>query len=93
MQDLRLFKIRKISIQLYCGSHDGGQQNAHQPIFPYNMIGNSQTSLAHNSVFIVPKNFKLVQRHVVWSYRPYQNLGQIDDNLHNHVLMKSYASC
>ena len=27
----------------------------------------------------------LVQRHVVGSCRPYQNLGQIDHNLHNHV--------
>ena len=34
----------------------------------------------------------LVQRHVLWSYRPYQNLGQIDHNLQNHVLMASYAN-
>ena len=27
----------------------------------------------------------LVQRHAVWSYRPYQNLGRIDCNLHHHV--------
>ena len=26
-----------------------------------------------------------VQRHILWSYMPYQNLGQIDHNLHNHV--------
>ena len=26
-----------------------------------------------------------VQRHILWSNRPYQNLGQIDHNLHNHV--------
>ena len=25
----------------------------------------------------------LVQRHAVWSYRLYQNLGQVDHNLHN----------
>ena len=25
----------------------------------------------------------LVQKHVVWSYRPEQNFGQIDHNLHN----------
>ena len=27
----------------------------------------------------------LLQRHAVWSYRPYQNLKQIDHNLHDHV--------
>ena len=46
--------------------------NAHQHIFPYNIIENSQTSLAHNSVFIVPNNFKFCT----------QNLGRIDHNLH-----------
>ena len=45
-------------MQLYCGSHDGGQKNAHQPIFPYKVIENSLTSLAHNSVFIDPNDFK-----------------------------------
>ena len=59
MQELRLFKVRKISTRLYCGSHDGGQKNAHRPIFPYNIIENSQTSLAHHSVFIGPNNLKL----------------------------------
>ena len=70
---------------LYCGSHDGGQENAHQPIFAYNIIENSQTSFARNSGFFGPNDFNLVQRHVLWSHRPYQNLGQIDYNLHNHV--------
>ena len=28
----------------------------------------------------------LLQRHVLWSYRPYQNLGQIAHNLHDYVL-------
>ena len=27
----------------------------------------------------------LVQRHVLWSYRPYQNLGKIDHDLHYRV--------
>ena len=27
----------------------------------------------------------LVQRHAVWSYRPYQNFGQIDNNLHYYA--------
>ena len=37
----------------------GKKVNAHQPIFPYNIIENSPTSLAHNSVFIGPNNFKI----------------------------------
>ena len=48
----------KDSIQLYCGSHDGGQKNGHQPIFPYYVIENSPTSLAPNSVLVGPNNFK-----------------------------------
>ena len=32
--------------------------SAHQPILPYNIIENPPTSLAHNSVFIGPNNFK-----------------------------------
>ena len=31
MQKLRLFKVLKISIHLYCGSHIGGQENAPSP--------------------------------------------------------------
>ena len=84
-QELRLFKVYKTSIHLYCDSHDGGQKNAHQPIFSFNVIEGSPTSLACNFVFIGPNNLILVQRHVVWSYRSYQNLEQIDHNLHNHV--------
>ena len=34
----------------------------------------------------------LVQRHVLWSYRPNKNLGQIDRNLQNMFLMTSYAN-
>ena len=45
-------------LYIYCGSHDGGQRNAHQPIFPYNVIENSLTSLACNFVFIGQNNFK-----------------------------------
>ena len=56
-----------------------------QSIFPYNIIEDSPSSFAHNSVFVGPNDFKFVQRHVLWSYRPGQNLGQIDHNLHNHV--------
>ena len=44
-------------IRLYCGSHDGGQENAHQPIFPYNIIENVPTSFVHNSVLIGPNDF------------------------------------
>ena len=42
----------------YRGSHVGGLKNAHQPIFPYNIIENYLASLACNSVFIGPNNFK-----------------------------------
>ena len=61
----------------------------------YNIIEDSATSLAHNSVFIGPNNSEFgtdAYMHVVWSGRPYQNLGQIDHNLHNHFLMMSYAN-
>ena len=33
-------------------------KNAHQPIFPYNIIENSETSLTHNSVSISPNDLK-----------------------------------
>ena len=58
MQELQLFKVQKIFIRLYCGSHVGGQKSAYQPIFPYNIIENSPTSLAPNSVFVGPNKFK-----------------------------------
>ena len=34
----------------------------HQPIFSYNITENSLTSLAHNSVFIDPNNFKFCNK-------------------------------
>ena len=58
MQELRLFKVGKISIHLPCGSHVGVQNNAHQPTFPDNVIANSPTSFAYNSAVFVPNNFK-----------------------------------
>ena len=58
MQELQLFKVAQISIHLYWSSHVGGQKNAHQPIFPLNVIENSSTSSAHNSVFIGRNGFK-----------------------------------
>ena len=85
MEELRLFKVQKISIQMHCGSHDGGQKNAHQPIFPYNIIENSQTSLAHNSVLIVPNNFKFGTETCCMVLKPKSKLRQIDHNLHNHI--------
>ena len=48
----------EISVFLYCGSHVGGHKNAHQPIFPYNIIENSPISLAHNTVFFGPNSVK-----------------------------------
>ena len=92
MQELRLFKFGKISTHLSCGSHVGAQNNAHQPIFPYNVTANSPTSLAYNSAVFVPNNLNLVQRHVIWFYSVYRNLEQFNHNLHNHVLMTSYPN-
>ena len=51
-----------------------------RPIFSYNIIENSPTSLAYNSVFIGPNNY------IKWSYKSYQNLGLIDHNLHDNAL-------
>ena len=56
-----------------------------QPILPYNIMENSPTSFARNSVLIGANDFKFGTEKFLWSYRPYQNLGQIDHNLHNHV--------
>ena len=71
--------LQEISIHLYCGSHVGGQKDGHQPIFPRNMK-NSPTFLAHNSLFVGPDNLDVIQRRIIWSYRPYQCLGQFDHN-------------
>ena len=47
---------------------------------------NSPTSFARNSVSVGPNDFKFGTKTIVlWSYMPYQNLVQIDHNLHNHV--------
>ena len=51
-------------MHLYSGSHVGGQKNANQPIFPYNVMKNSPISFAHNSVFYGPTS-NLVQKHVM----------------------------
>ena len=74
-----------MSIHLYCDSHVGAQKNAHQPIFPYNIIESYPTPLAYNSVFVGLNNFKFDTKKVVWSNRPYQNLEQIDHILRKHV--------
>ena len=58
MQKLWLLKVLKICIELYCGCHVGGQENAYQPIFPYNIIENSQKSFARDPVFVGPNDFK-----------------------------------
>ena len=47
-----------ISIHLHYGSHVGGQENALQPIFPYNIIENFPTSFACNSLFVGSNDFK-----------------------------------
>ena len=47
---------------------------------------NSPNYFGLYNCFVGPDNFIFwVQRHVVWSYRPYENLEQTDHNLHNHV--------
>ena len=61
------------------------QPCSHQPIFPYNIIEHSQTSLALTLFTMVQMTSNLIYRHIVCFYRPYQNLGQIDRNLHDHV--------
>ena len=46
---------------------------------------NSPTSVARNSVFVGPNDFKFGTETHLLSNRPYQDLGQIDHNLHDHV--------
>ena len=82
MQNARQFEVLKISIHLYYGSHVGGYENAHHPIFLYNIIENSPTSFACNFVFVGPNDFKFGTEICCM---PYQNLGQIDHNLRNHI--------
>ena len=79
MQELKLFKLLNFSIHLYC-SHV-----AHLLIFLYNITEISTTSLAINFVFIGSNNFKFSTDINLRYKRPYQNLGHIDFNLHNHV--------
>ena len=76
-------------MHLYCCSHDGGQKNAYQPIFPCNIIEISLTCLDHNSVLVLMTS-NLIHRHVVWSDKPDQNLGQMDHNFHGFLM--SYAN-
>ena len=73
------------SVHLYCDSHVGRQKNAHQPISPYNIIENSPTSLAYDSVFIGPNNFKFDTKTGCVVLYIISELEQIDHNLHNHV--------
>ena len=74
-----------MSIHLYHGSHVGGQKNGHQPIFPYDIIENSPTSLAHNSVFKGPDNFKFGTETHCMVLQAISNFVQIDHTLHNYV--------
>ena len=52
---------------------------------PGKLLATWLLSTSLNSVFIDPNNFNFLQRYVLWPYRPHQNLGQIDHNLHNHA--------
>ena len=57
MQELQQ-SLENISIHLYSCSHVGRQKNVHQPVFPYNVIENPPTFLAHNSAIDGPNDFK-----------------------------------
>ena len=49
----------------------------------YNTIENSPSSLSIILFSSIQATSNLVQRHVVWFYRSYQTLEQIDHYLHN----------
>ena len=53
--------------------------------YAINIIENSQLLLPLTLFSLAQMTSNLVQRQVLWPYRPYQNLGQIDHNLHNHI--------
>ena len=80
---------KKVSIHFYCSSHDGGQKNARQLIFPCNITENSPTLLADNSVFICPKTSCMIL------YRLYRNYGKIDHNLCDYYQLTDvlFISC
>ena len=58
MRKLRLFKVLKVSVHLYCGSHFGGKENANQLTFPYNIIENYPISFVGNSVLVGPNDIR-----------------------------------
>ena len=60
-------------------------KNACQPIFPYNVTENSPASLTYDSVFNGPNDFKFVTETYRMVLQVKQNLGNIDDNLRNHI--------
>ena len=60
-----LFKVLKISIHSYWGSHVGGQENAHQSIYPYNITENSPNSFTRSFVSYGPNDFKFgIETHI-----------------------------
>ena len=72
MQELQLaVQSLEISIHLYCGSHVGREKGAYQPSFPHNIIQKCPTSITLFSLVQITSN--LVQRNVVWFYRPGAN--------------------
>ena len=65
-----------------------------QAHFPYSIIENSPTSLVYNSVSVGPNNFKFgIKTYCMVKFdiktccmcNPYQNLEEIEYNLHNHA--------
>ena len=57
--------LENICASVYSSSHIGEQKNAHQPIFPHNIIGNFPTSWATNSAFNGPNDFGMETYHMI----------------------------
>ena len=51
----------------------------------FNVAANFPNSLAYNSIFVGANNFKYGTNTLVWSYKKYKKLEQIDYNLNNHA--------
>ena len=75
-----------------CGSHVGGQNNANQSIFPYDIIENPVTSLARNSVFNSPNNFKFGTKTLYCLLSYYKIWGKLILISRSMFFMKSYAN-
>ena len=78
--------VRVIAIQsLECLYTFILRQNAHQPSFPYDVIENYPSSLAHNSVFDGPNDFKFGTETSYMVQKAIPKFGKVDHHWHNHV--------